>query len=202
MVTARSPTLTTIYLFVVVFAAETAARLLGIFPMLFVLTPPVTANPWTVLTSVYAHAGPFHLVWNAIALLVPGFILERQTSVPRYHAFFLSAGAIAGIAEITVGPLLGSPAGVLGASGAVMAFIGYLVSANRLTDAAIAGVELSGKVQLLVFVLLAIGITVATGNPGVALVAHFTGFLVGVLAGRLHLLRPSSERVSPASGQP
>lgn len=200
MVTARSPTLTTITLFVVVFAVETAARFLGLFSVLFVLAPPVTTNPWTVVTSVYAHSGPFHLLWNAIALLIPGIILEQQTTSLRYHAFFVTAGATAGITEITIGPLLGSPAGVLGASGAVFAFIGYLLSANRLAEAAIGGVELSGRIQLLVFVILAILVTVATGQPGVALIAHFTGFLVGLLAGRLHLLRRSPEHPVPHSG--
>ncbi|WP_136716237.1 rhomboid family intramembrane serine protease [Halorientalis salina] len=189
MVTARSPTLTTITLFVVVFVFESVARLLGVFPLLFVLAPPVTTNPWTVVTSVYAHAGPIHLLGNAIGLLLPGFVLERQTSALRYHAFFLTAGAAAGIAEITVGPLLGNAAGVLGASGAVFAFIGYLLSANRLAEAAIGGVELSGRVQLVAFAVLAVLVTVATGRPGVALVAHFTGFFVGLVAGRVHLLR-------------
>ena len=192
MVTARSPTLTTITLFVVVFVFETVARLLGLFPALFVLAPPVTTNPWTVVTSIYAHSGPAHLLGNAIALLVPGFILERQTSDLRYHAFFLASGAIAGVAEITLGRLLGTPVGVLGASGAVFAFIGYLLSANRLADAAIGGVRLSGRTQLLVFALLAVLVTVATGQPGVALVAHFTGFFVGLVAGRAHLLRADS----------
>ncbi|MFD1585515.1 rhomboid family intramembrane serine protease [Halorientalis brevis] len=199
MVSARSPTLTTITLFVVVFAVETVARLLGVFPALFVLAPPVTTNPWTIVTSVYAHSGPVHLLWNAIALLLPGFILEHQTSELRYHAFFVAAGATAGVAEITIGPLLGSPAGVLGASGAVFAFIGYLLSANRLAEAAIGGVELSGRTQLLAFVILAIAVTVATGQPGVALIAHFTGFLVGLLAGRAHLLRRSPDRSVPSS---
>jgi len=194
MVTARSPTLTTITLFVVVFVFESVARVLGVFPVLFVLAPPVTTHPWTVVTSVYAHSGVVHLLGNAIALLVPGFILERQTSDLRYHAFFLTAGATAGIAEITVGPLLGDPAGVLGASGAVFAFMGYLLSGNRLADAAIGGVELSGRVQLAVFVLFAVVVTAVTGQPGVALVAHFTGFFVGLVAGRAHLLRRPTTR--------
>lgn len=199
MVTARSPTLTTITVFVVVYVLETVARLLNVFGGLFVLAPPVTVNPWTVVTSVYAHSSPVHLLSNAVALLVPGFILERQTSTGRYHAFFLCSGALAGIAEIAVAPLFGAPVGVLGASGAVFAFIGYLLSANRLTEAAIGGVALSGRAQLALFTVLAVLVTVATGQPGVALVAHFTGFLLGLLAGRAHLLRVERRTQEPSS---
>lgn len=195
MVAVRSPTLTTLTVFVLVFVAEAGARLLGVFSPLFVLAPPVTKHPWTILTSVYAHSGVFHLFWNAIALLIPGLILERQTTALRYHAFFIGAGAIAGLAQITVGPLLGPTAGVLGASGAVFAFIGYLVAGNRLADAAIGGIELSRRTQLLVFAILAIIVTIGTGQPGVALVAHCTGLFVGLLAGRTHLLRETARSV-------
>ncbi|MFB6179402.1 MAG: rhomboid family intramembrane serine protease [Halorientalis sp.] len=194
MVTARSPTLATITLFVVVFVFETLARLVGVFPALFVLAPPVTTHPWTIITSIYAHAGVIHLLGNAVALVLPGFLLERQTTVLRYHAYFVATGATAGIVEITVGPLLGSPAGVIGASGAVFAIIGYVVAANRLTDAAIGGIEVSARLQLLVFVGLAVLVTVATGRPGVAVVAHFTGLLLGLVAGRAHVLRPHPDR--------
>jgi membrane associated rhomboid family serine protease len=190
MATARSPTVTTIAVFVGVFALQLLAQPLGLFADLFVLAPPLTTAPWSLVTSVYAHAGPGHLLANAVTFLVPGLLLERQTTTLRFHGFFVGSGALAGIAEISVGSLLGAPSGVLGASGAVFAFVGYLLTANRLADAAIGGVSLSGRTQLLLFGLLAVAVTVATGQPGVALVAHFTGFLLGLLAGRAHLLRP------------
>ena len=195
MAAARSPTLTTLVLFVVVFLLETVVGLLSIVGLggawvtLFVLAPPLTDDPWTLVTSVYAHAGVGHLLANALALVLPGLVLERSTSPLRYHAFFVSAGVVAGVAEIALGGLVGTPSGVLGASGAVFAVIGYLLTSNRLTDAAVRGVSLSSRAQLLVFAGLAVLVTIATGSPGVALIAHFTGLLVGLLAGRAHLLR-------------
>ena len=195
MVSARSPTLTTLVLFVVVYLLQTVVGLLavvglgGAWATLFVLAPPLTDNPWTIITSVYAHAGVGHLLANAIALLLPGLVLERSTTPLRYHAFFLTAGVVAGVTEITLGSFLGTPSGVLGASGAVFAVIGYLLTSNRLTEAVVSGVSLSPRLQLVVFAGLAVLVTVATGSPGVALLAHFTGLLVGLLAGRAHLLR-------------
>lgn len=192
MATGRSPTVTTILLFGVVFVVDTVVSVVGVVPIQFVLSPPLTTAPWTVVTSVYAHAGVDHLVANTLALLIPGLILERQTTDARFHAFFVVSGAIAGIAEITAGSLVGGPGtpGVLGASGAVFALIGYLLSANRLSDAAIGGIEVSGRVQLVLFVGIALAVTLVTASPQVAVVAHFTGLFVGLVAGRVHLLRP------------
>jgi membrane associated rhomboid family serine protease len=200
MVSVRSPTLTTLLVFVGVYLLETVVGLLaivglaGAWSSLFVLAPPLAENPWTLVTSVYAHAGVGHLLANAVALLVPGLILERSTTPLRFHAFFVVSGVVAGVAEVTLGGLFGTPSGVLGASGAVFAVIGYLLTSNRLTDAAVSGVSLSARTQLVLFGALAVLVTVATGSPGVALVAHFTGLFVGLLAGRAHLLRaePSS----------
>jgi len=189
MVTARSPTAATFVLFVVVFALQTVSRFFGLFDALFVLSAPLVVNPWTVVTSIYAHVGPGHLLSNAFGLLLFGGVIERETSSLRYHSFFVTAGGLAGIAEVTVGGLLGPPRGVLGASGAVFAFMGYFLASNRLTETAIGGFRLSTRAQLLLFVAIAVAVTVATGRPGVALIAHFTGLFLGLLAGRVHLLR-------------
>lgn len=191
MALTKSPTVTTIALFVVVFTLQGLASVAGAVAGLFVLSPPLWSRPWTLVTSVYAHASPGHLLVNAAALLLPGLVLERGTSRGRYHAFFVTSGAVAGAAEVTVGRLVGDPTGVLGASGAVFAVLGYVLTGNRLIDAVV-GVRVPARVQLLAFAVLATAVTVATGAPGVALVAHFTGLFVGLVAGRAHLLRTGS----------
>ncbi|AQL43772.1 rhomboid family intramembrane serine protease [Halorientalis sp. IM1011] len=194
MVTGRSPTITTLTVFVVVFLLEWIALPLGLFGTLFVLTPPASVDPWTLVTSVYAHATLQHLLVNSVGLLLTGVVLERATTRLRYHAFFVTTGALAGLAQITVGTALGSGSGVLGASGAIFAFMGYLLTGNRLTDTVVVGVSLSGRVQLLVFLVIAAVVTLTTGSARAALIAHFTGLFVGLLAGRAHLLRADRSR--------
>ncbi|PSP86057.1 rhomboid family intramembrane serine protease [Halobacteriales archaeon QS_6_64_34] len=192
----RSPTVVTLALILTVFACQQVAGLLG-WRGLFALSNPLLARPWTLVTSVYAHAGVSHLVANALALALGGLVVERLTTGARFHAFFVGVGALAGATQVAVvglvGPLVpGVPAqvSVLGASGAVLGLYGYLLGANRLTERFVAGVELAPWVQLTLGAALAAVITLLTANPGAALVAHFTGLLVGFLAGRAHLLAP------------
>jgi len=201
----RSPTVTTLAVFLVVFVVQRLVRVVAggvTMQSLFALTTPVTANPWTILTSVYAHAGLSHLLANAVALAFVGVLLERETTPARFHAFFLTTGALSGLAEVWLAAALGSIVGgvatqvaVLGGSGGIFALAGYLLTSNRLTERVVGSVQVSPRVQLAVFAVFAVVVTLATASPQVALVAHFTGLLLGLLAGRAHLLRPrGSER--------
>jgi len=180
-----SPTAATLVVFALVFAVQLV--LAGFANLTLALSAP-TERPLTLVTSVYAHAGVAHLVANAVALVVVGPFVERVTTPLRYHVFFVVTGAIAGVAEIAAGSLLGSGAAVLGASGAVFGLLGYLLAGNRLSVLALGSLRLSGRLQLAVGAVLAAAVTLATAAPGVALVAHFTGFLLGLAAGRLRLL--------------
>ena len=195
----RSPTAVTLALILAVFGCQQVAGLVGVRG-LFALSNPLLARPWTVVTSVYAHASVPHLAGNALALALGGLVVERLTTNGRFHAFFVGVGALAGATQVVVvglvGPLVpGVPAGVsvLGASGAVLGLYGYLLGANRLTERLVAGVELAPRIQLALGVVVAAAITLLTANPGAALVAHFTGLLLGLLAGRAHLLAPKGQ---------
>ncbi|WP_435316920.1 rhomboid family intramembrane serine protease [Haloarchaeobius sp. TZWSO28] len=199
-----SPTLETFALFAVVFAFQAVVSLFqalvgfaGVYDFLFVLHSPLS-RPWTLVTSVYAHAGLLHLLSNAIALALVGFALERKTTRFRYHTFFVVTGAFAGLAQVLTSGFvaavgLGRPTAVLGASGAVFALYGYVLGGNRLTDGLLSRFDLPEWAELAGFVLVAALVTWATGSPGVALIAHFTGFLLGVAAGRLRLLATSHQ---------
>lgn len=187
----RSPTAETVVVVLAVFALQVPLGLVGLTGLL-VLDPAVFVKPWALVTATYAHAGPGHLVSNLVPLLLFGFAVERVTTRLRYHAFFVLAGAVAAVAEVTLGSVLAvSPRGVLGASGAVFALMGYALAGNAVADwlsnvvGAVTDVEWAGTALL---VAVAVAVAVALSGPGTALVAHFTGFLVGLFAGRLRLL--------------
>ena len=183
--------------FVLVYALQLVSAFAGLVGSLFVLSPPVSEHPWTVVTSIYAHDGLGHLVSNAIALLIFGWPVARATTRFRFHLFVVVSGSLAGLTQILVTVV----AGVLGASGAVFALLGYLLAGNRLSSSLASLVEIPTWLALTVFVIIAAVVTLATASPGVALIAHFVGLMVGLLAGRIGVLNPRSRRrASPTSG--
>ncbi|WP_238478022.1 rhomboid family intramembrane serine protease [Natranaeroarchaeum sulfidigenes] len=189
---ARSPTLEILLVITVVFILQQLIAFVSqpLAFVLFTLQAPVLADPWALVTSVYAHSGVDHLLANAIALAVVGFLLERHTTRARFHVFFLTTGVAAGVFQIGIASLFGVDAALLGASGAVFGLIGYLVTGNRLSGRLFDRIDLSGRATLAIFILLAVLVTLVTAAPGVALAAHFFGFLLGLVAGQLNLLRP------------
>jgi len=186
---AKSPTVDTLLVFAVVFLAQRLLSLL-VPPAVgvFALAPPLEVRPWTVVTSVYAHSDLSHLLANSVALVFVGLPLERTTTPFRFHLFFIATGATAGVVQVATKSLVAEPVPVLGASGAVFAMLGYVLTGNRIASGLLARLDLGPGAQLAAFAGLAAVVTVATGSPGVALVAHFTGFLVGLVAGRLGVL--------------
>jgi membrane associated rhomboid family serine protease len=180
---AASPTLDTLVAFVLVFGLQTLVGPVGLRD-LFVAAPPPWHAPWTLVTSVYAHRSLEHLAANALGLALVGFLLERTTTRLRFHAFFLAAGVVATAAELLVGPVP-----VLGASGAVFALLGYLTAGNPVSHALVARLRLSARTQAFLLVGLAAAVTLVGAGPRVAIVSHFTGLLLGLVAGRVRLLR-------------
>ncbi|MFB6353333.1 MAG: rhomboid family intramembrane serine protease [Halobacteriales archaeon] len=183
-----SPTADLLAVFVAVFAVQVVGGLLGLRDGWLALSAPAAA-PWTVVTSVYAHASVRHLLANAVALAVVGFALERLTTRARFHAYVLATGALAGLTQVAVGTLLEGSAAVLGASGAVLALYGYVLAGNPLAGGLLGRLSLGYRAKLALLLAVAVGLTLLTAQAGVALVAHATGLGLGLVAGRLHLLR-------------
>ena len=183
----------TIGLILGVFVAQ-AIALFATLPtdQYFVLEPPVTENSWTLLTSVYSHAGVGHLISNLVALAILGFFVERVTNMRRFHAFFIVTGVVAGVSQILLSSVVGTPAGVLGASGAIFALMGYSLVGNDLTSSFVSFLELSRAKTILLYVILAVIVTMATASQGVALYAHATGFALGAVAGHFRVLHVDS----------
>jgi membrane associated rhomboid family serine protease len=184
----RSPTAELLGLFALVFLAQWVGGFVGFGLAFFALALPLSVAPWTLVTSVYAHATVDHLLANAVALAIVGFALERFTTRVRFHAYVLATGIVSGVAEVLVGGLLGGATAVLGASGAVLALYGYVLAGNPLTGGVLDRLELSRRAKLGLVAVVAIGLTLMTARSGVALVAHATGLVLGLVSGRYRLL--------------
>jgi membrane associated rhomboid family serine protease len=188
------PTADLLLAFGVVYLVQRVGGIFGLGIAWFALAAPLV-RPWTLITNVYAHASVGHLLANAVALLVVGVVLEQSTTRARFHGFVLVTGVIAALAELLVAALLGTPVAVLGASGGILALYGYVLSGNPVSGTLLSAVELSRRAKAVLIAGVALALTLATAGPGVALVAHFTGFALGLGAGRKRVLRaPRAER--------
>lgn len=191
-----SPVLELLVVFAIVYLLQVVTAFANLVGGLFVLSAPLDQNLWTIVTSVYAHGSVGHLVSNAVALVLVGWPVARATTRARFHSFFLATGAIAGTSQILLPdvlatlPLVGGSesVGVLGASGAVFALLGYLLASNRLTTRFATATRIPAWLGIVVFVAVAGLLTFVTASPGGALVAHFTGLFVGLVTGRFAVL--------------
>lgn len=183
-----SPTADLLAVFVAVFALQQLAGLVGWGFAVFALALPLSVAPWTVVTSVYAHASLTHLLANAVALAIVGLPLERFTTRARFHTFVLTTGAVAGLAQLAVDGLLGGSPAVLGASGAILALYGYVLAGNPLAGGLIDRLNLGRRGRLALLAAVAVLVTLLTAGSDVALVAHAAGFVLGLVAGRVRLL--------------
>ncbi|KTG26427.1 rhomboid family intramembrane serine protease, partial [Haloferax profundi] len=155
---------------------------------LFILTAPLGAHPWTLVTSVYAHIGLGHLLSNAVVLVVAGGLVAMSTSWARFHLYFIVTGATAGAVQVFALSLFGFPIGVLGASGAVFALVGYVLTSNIASKILLDRLRVPLWAVVLMIVVIALVLTMQYSAPGSALMAHFTGATLGLVAGRFRLL--------------
>ena len=183
----KRPTIDLLVVFAAVFALQQVAGVVGVGVEWFALATPLR-RPWTLVTTVYAHASLGHLLANAVGVVVVGVVLERSTTRVRFHGFVLVTGMVSALAELLVRMALGTPVAVLGASGAVLAGVGYLLAANRLADGVLSRAALGRRGSVALLLVVAIAVTLLTAGPGVAVVAHFAGFAVGAIAGRVGVL--------------
>jgi len=199
----RSPTFETAIALVAFFLVQFPLSALGLVG-LFALTPLVVVEPWTLVTSVYSHAGPGHLLSNLLPLVVVGLLVERVTTRLRFHAFFVATGALSGLIQVFFGAFAGA-SGVLGASGAVFALVGYAATGNVIADRLLAGIDrLADRPWASTLALVAVGVAgaVALSGPNSAVLAHLAGLTMGLIAGRVRLLHvdgPPERSAGPAS---
>lgn len=89
-----------------------------------------TGEYYRLLTSMFLHYGPFHLLMNMYALLWLGDAVERALGRWRYIALYMAAGLGGSAASYAFNNVQSFPAG---ASGAVFGLFGaYFVIAKRL----------------------------------------------------------------------
>jgi membrane associated rhomboid family serine protease len=186
-----SPTLETFLLIAGVYCVQLGAAAIGVGPDLFVLRLPVVSRPWTLFTTVYAHAGPVHLLTNVIVMLPAGLFVERFTTRSGFHVLFFISGLLAAATVVFVGTALGLPVGALGASGGVFALVGYAVTGfptdrggtNRRSPDRSRDRRRPGRGSFMLIGVALVVVPVVLGTRPLVALGHATGFAIGLLVG-------------------
>jgi membrane associated rhomboid family serine protease len=84
---------------------------------------------WTFLTSMFMHAGFFHLFANMISLLFIGSLVEKILGKKRYFWFYIISGLFAGLFFVITSQIFSVDLNTfaVGASGAIFGLIGLLM---------------------------------------------------------------------------
>ena len=153
-------------------------------------------NLYTLLTSMFAHAGIFHLLGNMLFLILLGPALEQRIGKLKFAVVYFLSGIVATLTFSAV--LWNEPVYLLGASGAISGIIGtFLVTYPRDKITMILGFILipDAPVWAVSAVWFLFNVVLAVGSPQTAWEAHLGGFLAGAVIGLLFYKSVKSEHV-------
>lgn len=156
-----------------------APQAIGLFAVQRLSLP---VRPWTVVTSMFLHAGWFHILGNMYMLWFFGDQLERFIGEKKFLLVYFLGGLVGNGLFL----LLASPfASAIGASGAVFAVGGALVVMRPKIKVMMFPLPI--PMDLWVFIILVsvlFGILLpAGGNTPIAWQAHLGGLLTGLAFG-------------------
>jgi membrane associated rhomboid family serine protease len=144
--------------------------------------------PLTILTSMFLHGGLLHVLGNMWFLWVFGDNVEDNLGRWRFVAFYLVTGVVGAVAQCLMMP--GSPAPMIGASGAVAGILGgYILN---FPHARVVTLVLLWFVDVPAWVFLGlwfVGQFLIGSSSGIAWMAHVGGFLAGL--GLVRIFAPS-----------
>jgi len=141
------------------------------------------AQPWRLVTCMFLHADPNHILFNGLALFMFGTILDRQVSSKQFLFIYFGAGIFGGLlyyATYLLGIIPSIPA--LGASGAIYGILGTV--AILLPDLKIFFYFIPMKIRYAVIVWIIIEFLGTFDiSSGIASAAHLGGLLFGIMCG-------------------
>ena len=140
---------------------------------------------WTLLTSMFMHAGLTHLLVNMLSLMFIGNFIERIIGRKRFLWFYLASGIIAGLFFVVIAGILNVDTNVyaVGASGAIFGLGGLLMLLTPKLPVLVFFIIpmpmwLAMIFMLFILWLASLGLSLPIGNT-----AHLGGLLAGIVYG-------------------
>jgi membrane associated rhomboid family serine protease len=151
---------------------------------------------YTVLTSMYAHAGLTHLLFNVIGVILIGMVLEQRIGTRPYILLYLLTG-LAGTLTFAAFHFDEPLIGVLGASGAISGVLGAFARLfpNERMSLFIMFIPLPPMpIWVVVAVFLGLQMLYSFGSMNIAWEAHLGGLVAGLLLAPVVVKMPMFRR--------
>lgn len=140
--------------------------------------PEVRAGQyWRLVSPIFVHFGPLHLVFNLIWFFQLGSMIEARRGTLTFAMLVLVTATVPLIAEY----LLSRPGYVGGMSGVVYGLAGYIWMLGKYDQASGVYLDRASIQWLLIWLIVCF-----TGAVGpIANVAHVAGLVIGMIWGRI-----------------
>jgi membrane associated rhomboid family serine protease len=95
----------------------------GFTEQFMLVSSDILSRPWTMITSMFLHGSPGHLLLNMFILFQFGLLVEQRIGSKRFLPFYFIAGIVGSIAFSLFVP----DGSAVGASGAIMGVLGMSI---------------------------------------------------------------------------
>lgn len=137
---------------------------------------------WRLLSSMWLHAHPLHLLLNAVMLWQLGAVVERLLGPFTFAVCYLLCGAVAAVASLQALPRVAVSAG---ASGAIFGMVGVLLAVAFVSRRTPGLSTLIGELRIRLLATVVSSLMLGLLLPAIDNAAHAGGLAAGLAFGRL-----------------
>jgi len=141
---------------------------------------------WTFFTSMFMHAGFFHLFANMFSMIFIGNLVQKIIGQKRFFYFYMIAGLFAGLLFVLSGLIFSSDMNTyaVGASGALFGLVGFLMIITPNLPVYIMFIPIPIKMKYAApGILVVLWLVSIAGNVPIGNTAHLGGLIAGLIYG-------------------
>jgi membrane associated rhomboid family serine protease len=140
---------------------------------------------WTFISSMFMHAGFFHLFVNMLSLFFIGSLVEKILGAKRYFYTYLATGLFAGLFFVLSSLLsTANDTYAVGASGALFGLIGLLMLLTPDLPVYVMFIPIPIKIKYAApGILVLLWVISALGDVPIGNTAHLGGLILGLAYG-------------------
>lgn len=154
----------------------------GLTENFMLVSSDVLARPWILVTSMFLHGSPAHLLFNMYVLFIFGPLIQQRIGAKRFLIIYFLSGILASLFSV---PFYDA---ALGASGAIMGILGVtIVLLPNLKVLFFFFIPMSLRTAgIIIAIIDLLGVFYPSGTANIA---HLVGLACGLIYGYMLLKR-------------